>query len=186
MLDADALADAKRAAGPTGIDQPNVSLMLPDLVLKELGIGQRADVGGAVHGKHVLEREKKIQDGENGFLDFAGIAGATNDGEAFAEVDDDEGFRPRAVSHRGRLEAGSVQTVDHDVAVVFEREAETFNGRLHAIEGTYRSPLRWRGRARGLLRLDGGHGFGQVLIGDGPANARARHGIHLGNAVDDH
>src|ERR1039457_5849568 len=68
------------------------------------------DVGGAVHGQDVFPRKQEIEDGEDGLLDFAAVAGAADDGQALREVDDDEGLRARAVNH-GRRQEG--RRADH-------------------------------------------------------------------------
>ncbi len=65
-----------------------------------------ADVGRAVHGEHALQRQQEIQDGKDRLLDFAGIAGAADDRQPFAEIDNDEGFRTRAVHHGRGLKPG--------------------------------------------------------------------------------
>jgi len=49
-----------------------------------------ADVGRAVHGKDALKGEQGVEDGEDGLLDLAAVAGAADDGDTFGGVEDDE------------------------------------------------------------------------------------------------
>lgn len=68
-----------------------VVLPVPERPKKMATSPEEPTFRGAVHGKHALQREKTIQNGENSLLDFAGVTGAADDGEAFAEIDEDEG-----------------------------------------------------------------------------------------------
>ncbi len=62
-------------------------------------------VGGAVHGQHFLLGQVVIEDGEDRFLDLAGIGGAADEDQLLAEVDHDEGFGIGAVQLRHGVEA---------------------------------------------------------------------------------
>jgi hypothetical protein len=53
-----------------------------------------------VHRKHFLERQQIIHDGEDGFLDLAGIFGAADQHDAFLKIDDDKGRGVRPVPLR--------------------------------------------------------------------------------------
>ena len=64
-----------------------------------------ADVGGAMHGQHAFERQQEVEHGEDGLLDFAGVVRAADDGQALAEIEDDEGVGAGAVDHGRSQEA---------------------------------------------------------------------------------
>ena len=66
----------------------------------------RVGVGGAVHRKHALRREEVVEGGEDRLLDLPGVAGAADDHDPTAEVDQDEGLAPRAVALSVRLHGG--------------------------------------------------------------------------------
>ncbi len=69
-------------------------------------VALRADVGRAVHGEHALQRQEEIEHGEDGLLDFTGVARASDDGEPLTEIEDDERLRARAINQRRSKEAG--------------------------------------------------------------------------------
>ena len=65
-----------------------------------------ADVGGAMHGQHAFQRQQEVEHGEDGLLDFAGVVRAPDNGQALAEIEDDEGVGAGAVHHGRSQEAG--------------------------------------------------------------------------------
>jgi hypothetical protein len=68
-----------------------------------------ADVGGAVHRQHALERQRVVQEREDALLDLAGVVGAADHDLALGRVEDAEGAGARAVLLRVGLEARRVQ-----------------------------------------------------------------------------
>ena len=77
---------------------------------EERGVAVVADVGRAVHREHALQRKDVIEDGEDRFLDFAGVVRAADEHELLAEVDEDEDLGARPVLGRVALE---VRRIDH-------------------------------------------------------------------------
>ena len=73
---------------------------------EERRIAIRADVGGAVHGQHALQRKQEIEHREDGLLDLAAVTGAADDGQPLGKVDEDEGLGAGAVDDGGGLERG--------------------------------------------------------------------------------
>ena len=74
-----------------------------------------------MHGEHFLLGQVVIEDGEDRFLDLAGIGGAADEHQLFAEVDHDEGFGIGAVQLRHGVEArgrddGEIRPDVHGVA----------------------------------------------------------------------
>ena len=65
-------------------------------------------VGGAVHGHDLPLGQEVIHDGEDGFLDFAGVARAADEDELLAEVEHDEGGGVGAVDFRDGVEVGGM------------------------------------------------------------------------------
>src|ERR1700682_3634745 len=57
----------------------------------------RADVGGTMHGHHVLGGEQGIEHGEDGFLHLAGIFGSSDENGALLEVESNAGLGTGAV-----------------------------------------------------------------------------------------
>jgi hypothetical protein len=67
-----------------------------------------ADVGGAVHGQHVLAGQQEVLHGEHGFLHFTGVVHAGNQHLALGEIQDDAAVGIGAVAVGQALEAGGV------------------------------------------------------------------------------
>ena len=65
-----------------------------------------ADVGRAVHGKHVALGQQEVHHAEDGLLHFAGIFRAADEHQLLAEVDQHEDFGVGAVALGIGLEAG--------------------------------------------------------------------------------
>ena len=65
----------------------------------------RPHVGRAVHGQDALERQHEIEHREDGLFDFPGIVRAADDGQALAEIQDDESVGACAVHHGRSQEA---------------------------------------------------------------------------------
>src|SRR5689334_667966 len=57
-----------------------------------------ADVGGAVHGKHIARREKIVHHAENAFLHLARVRSSANQHGTPHEVQENENFRVDAVA----------------------------------------------------------------------------------------
>ena len=67
---------------------------------EERRVAVRADVRGAVHAQHAVEREQVVEQCEDRLLHLARVRGAADHAEPALEVDHDEGRRPCPV---GRL-----------------------------------------------------------------------------------
>ena len=77
---------------------------------EERGVAVLADVRRAVHREHALQRQGVVEDGEDRFLDFAGVVRAADEHDLLAEVDEDEDLGARPVLGRVALE---VRRIDH-------------------------------------------------------------------------
>ena len=85
-----------------------------------------------MHGEHFLLGQVVIEDGEDRFLDLAGIGGAADEHQLFAEVDHDEGFGIGAVQLRHGVEArggdyGEIRADVHGLAGAY-RDQEHIAG----------------------------------------------------------
>ena len=58
-----------------------------------------------MHGQHAFQRQQEVEHGEDGLLDFAGVIRAADNGQALAEIEDDEGVGAGAVHHGRSQEA---------------------------------------------------------------------------------
>ncbi len=74
---------------------------------RDIALG--SDIGRGVHRQHVLVGQQVVQDGEDRLLDLAGVPGAADRHDAFAEIDQDRAVRGGAVGLRIGLEARQVQ-----------------------------------------------------------------------------
>jgi hypothetical protein len=72
-------------------------------------VAVRPDVGGAVHREDALAGEQVVEHGEDGLLEFAGVAGAADEDHPPGEAQHDEGAGERAVARGVGLEFGGVE-----------------------------------------------------------------------------
>ena len=80
--------------------------------------GGGVDVGAAVHGQHaVLERQEVVHHREDGLLDLAAVAGASDNDLLAVHIEDDRrGLEAVAIARAhvgGRREHGDVRTAEH-------------------------------------------------------------------------
>ena len=76
------------------------------------GVALRTDIGAAMHRHHALGRQQIVEQAEHALLHFAGITGAADQDQFFAEIDRDHRFSARAMTRRVRLERGQI---DHGI-----------------------------------------------------------------------
>ena len=83
-------------------------------------------VGRAMHTEHPLAREQVVQYGEDGLLDLAGVAGAADQDQAAAEVQDDEDLGMGAFLLRQSVEARCIEDGElrHVLLQTIMREAQ--------------------------------------------------------------
>jgi hypothetical protein len=93
---------------------------------KERDIARRAHIRRAVHRKHPLQRQNKVQHREDGLLDFPRIARACNQHDAPHKVQRDDHLAARTVDRRVGLEVRRVQhqKVRSEVCQLLARRAD--------------------------------------------------------------
>ncbi len=107
------------------------------------------DVGGTVHRHDSLEREKIVEDGEDGFFDLARVRGVAYDAKFLRKVECDKGIRRRAVDLGNPFKRREDQhrEIRHVPAILFVRlgkdEHVTCEHRMPRVLGDdpYRHPV---------------------------------------------
>src|SRR3990172_14988 len=77
-----------------------------------------------------------------------------------------------------------LEVLEHDVAVVLDRQAQRLHRALQAGQRAFGRRLQHLRGARGGLRLDIGHDLDHLAIGDHPADAETGHAVQLLHPVD--